>query len=148
MCVHTRACLCMSVFMYVTQYMCELVCMCALVCLCACSHICMCSHIWTCTHTCVFVCAWMCKCVCVCVWCSSRVTRCWPGDYMKTLAEKPLQGPVLQCYRPTWTVQLVPSVCLIVLFWLLIFIFLIWKKLFHPYIIASSSLALVNIKTY
>ena len=146
MCVHTRACLCMSVFMYVMQYMCELVCMCALVCLCACSHICMCSHIWTCTHTCVFVCAWMCKCVCV--WCSSRVTRCWPGDYMKTLAEKPLQGPVLQCYRPTWTVQLVPSVCLIVLFWLLIFIFLIWKKLFHPYIIASSSLALVNIKTY
>lgn len=59
MCVHAWACLCMSIFMYVMHYMCELVCMCA------CSHICLCPHIWMCIHTNMFVCAWMCKCVCV-----------------------------------------------------------------------------------
>ena len=103
MCKGVHVCACVSMFVHECIHVCDAVylCICVHLCVCVHVHIFSCAHVYECAFTQVCLCVHECASVCVCVRererererCSSRVTCCWPGDYMKALAEKPLQGP-------------------------------------------------------
>lgn len=78
--------------------------------------------------------------VCVLL-CCPWDSHCWPGNHLKSPAERPLRGPVLWCWRPIRTIQLVPPLLclflsLIVSFGLIILILLIENKV-------SSSISII-----
>ena len=159
MCKGVHVCACVSMFVHECIHVCDAVylCICVHLCVCVHVHIFSCAHVYECAFTQVCLCVHECASVCVCVWERERerdAAQELPAVGQET-TWKHLQRSL---YRDHFTILQTNLDCsagsfylflyLMVLFCLLILIFLIWKMLFHSYIVPSSSLTLVNIQAY